>query len=162
MTPVEAVSTAPFWMPSACATAARSAWTSSRPPGPASALALPEFARTARIPSAGTRGRASSTGAAVALLVVKTPAAAAGTSETTRATSRRCGFSPAAAPANRKPFGILTPSTSEQVEAERLVPAHGGVERLQRLAGGALNEIVDGRHGDRRSGARVGGDAQVH
>ena len=78
MTPVEAARTARFWIPSASATAPRITPTSSRPPGPVSALALPELMTTARIPSAGTRARPSSTGAAAALLTVKTPAAAAG------------------------------------------------------------------------------------
>ena len=78
MTPVEAVSTARFWTPSASATALRITATSSSPAGPVSAFAFPEFATMARIPSAGTRGRASCTGAAAALLMVNTPAAAAG------------------------------------------------------------------------------------
>ena len=59
MTPVEAVSTARFCTPSRSATAPRITATSSSPPGPVRALALPELATTARIPSAGTRPRAS-------------------------------------------------------------------------------------------------------
>ena len=55
ITPVEAVSTARFCTPSASATAVRITETSSSPAGPVSALALPELASTARIPSAGTR-----------------------------------------------------------------------------------------------------------
>ena len=110
MTPVEAVSTARFCTPRASATAPRRMATSSSPRGPVSALALPLFTSTARMPSAGTRSRASMTGAAQALLTVKRPAAAAGTSETTSATSRRCGFRPAATPPKRKPLGIFTPS----------------------------------------------------
>ncbi len=98
MTPVEAVSTARFCTPSRSATAPRITATSSSPPGPVRALALPELATTARMPSAGTRPRASRTGAAAALLTVKTPAAAAGTSETTSARSRRAGFRPQATP----------------------------------------------------------------
>ena len=59
MTPVEAVSTARFCTPSASATAPRRLATSSMPRGPVSALALPLFTSTARMPSAGTRSRAS-------------------------------------------------------------------------------------------------------
>ena len=66
MTPVEAVRTARFCTPRASATALRMTETSSSPAGPVSAFAFPELATMARIPSAGTRGRASCTGAAAA------------------------------------------------------------------------------------------------
>jgi hypothetical protein len=108
MTPVEQVSTARFCTPSASATAERMTETSSRPAGPVRALALPELASTARMPSAGTRVRASCTGAAGARFTVKTPAAAAGWSETTSARSRRWGFRPQATPPKRNPLGMRT------------------------------------------------------
>ena len=78
MTPVEAVSTARFWTPSASATCAADHRHVVEPGGPGDAFAFPEFATMAQIPSAGTQGRASCTGAAGALLMVNTPAAAAG------------------------------------------------------------------------------------
>mgnify|MGYP003347734129 CR=1 FL=1 len=72
-----------------------------------------------------------------ALFTVKRPAAAAGTSETTSATSRRWGLMPTAAPPKRKPFGIFN-SASEEIETGRLGPAHGRIERLHGLTRGAF------------------------
>ena len=78
MTPVEALSTADGGIPSARATASQTVFTSSRPAGPVSALALPLFTTTAWNPPEGRRTSASRTGAARALFCVKQPAAEQG------------------------------------------------------------------------------------
>ena len=80
ITPVEALSTAPAGMRNCFDTASHTVFTSSRPSGPVSALALPLLTTTARIPSAGSRFSASRTGAAFARLRVKQAAAAQGDS----------------------------------------------------------------------------------
>ena len=87
------------------------------PSGPVQALAQPLLMATtrARPPEAASRAFETSTGAACALFVVKTAAAAAGRSETI---SARSGlpffFTPHAIPAARNPAGADTlPSTSE-------------------------------------------------
>src|SRR5918994_5845080 len=86
-----------------------------KPSVPVQALAPPEFSTTARSRPVVSTSWLHSTGAALTLLRVKTPAAAwAGPSLTTRATSGRpLGLSPAVAPAARKPCGPVTPAAGD-------------------------------------------------
>ena len=72
--------------PSAASAVMRRA--SAMPRGPVQALALPEQTTTPRTSSAGRRSWQTRTGAALTRFCVKTPAAAAGRSLTTRARSR--------------------------------------------------------------------------
>ena len=112
MAPVDAVRTSSGVSFSAAAAAAATARSSTAPRGPTMALALPLLATMARIPIAGRRPAAYSTGAARMRLTVNTPAAAHGTSETTAARSRRPGAPdsrmPAAVAPNRNPCGQMT------------------------------------------------------
>ena len=86
------------------------------------------------------------------------------------------GFSPAATPAARKPCGqarvggqlahvpgALHPARSEHAHEQppRLRQAEHQVEVLQRLRGGALPEVVDGREGQHLAGVLVVGDEQA-
>ena len=74
------------------------------------AFAQPVFTAMACARPARSFARSCSTGAAATRLVVKTPAAAHGTSETINATSRRSAyFTPASTPAARKPCAAVTP-----------------------------------------------------
>ncbi len=125
MTPVEAASRESTGAPSARPSASSVSRTSAAPAGPVSALALPLLTTTARIPSAGSRRRASSTGAARASFTVKQPAAAQGPSLTTRARSLRAGLSPACTPAKRKPAGTFT-ARSSAARTSRPPPAARG------------------------------------
>ena len=117
--------------------------TSFRPCSPVSALALPLLTRMARMPVAGSRGSASCTGAAWARLMVKQPAAAAGTSLTTSARSFFAGLMPAWRPANRKPW-TFTARPRGGLERGPLGQPQHEIEVLDRLARGALEEVVDG------------------
>ena len=107
ITPVEQTSTSsPAPVSSPASAAIRSA--SARPCAPVATLALPlddhDGARARR--AAARRSRQSRTGAPAARLRVKTPAAVAGPSATTSATSGRPeALIPPVAPAARKPRG---------------------------------------------------------
>ena len=103
MTPVEAMSTWAGSQPTAAAAAATMARAAARPSAPVQALAhrLLTAMTRARPPERSSCSRATTTGAATARLVVKRPAALAGSSETTRATSSPDGLSPHATPAAR-------------------------------------------------------------
>ena len=116
-----------------------------RPPAPVSALALPLLITTARTPSPGAAAAASCTGAAWARLTVKQPAAEHGTSLTTSARSFRAGLIPAWSPAKRKPLGSFTDETpGAGSRPVRLGEPEHEVQVLHRLAGGALDQVVDG------------------
>ena len=109
MTPVEAGSTRRSGIFSRSATPRVVSRASSRPSGPVQALALPAFTRMAWARPPRRRSWESTTGAALTRLVVKTPAAAAGASATSRARSRAPVFLiPAAVAAKRNPGMIMT------------------------------------------------------
>src|SRR5262249_19782088 len=79
---------------------------------PVQALAQPLLTTTARAtpPERDRCSRETTTGAALALLVVKTAAACAGASETSSARSARpLALMPALIPAARNPRGTVTP-----------------------------------------------------
>src|SRR5690606_39517929 len=76
---------------------------------PLQALALPLLQTMARRHPPLMCSRVTRTGAAWTRLVVKVAAAAARTSDTTRARSLRQRFTPMWSPAARKPLGAVTP-----------------------------------------------------
>ena len=106
MTPVDITNTCSASISSAAATISEVARAFSRPIEPVQALALTVLVATARMDCglAATRSISSSTGAALTLLRVKTPAATQSTSLTTREkSSAPAFFNPACTPATRKP-----------------------------------------------------------
>ena len=106
MTPVEHTSTSWGLQLSADATSAVMASAFRMPGSPVAALELPELTMTARAESEGTRWRDTMTGAPQTLLVVKTPAAAAGRSETKSARSGLpLALMPQVVPEAEKPDG---------------------------------------------------------
>jgi hypothetical protein len=114
MTPVDATSTCSGAHPTSFAVSAAISRATCRPASPVHAFAHPLLTTIARaIPP--DRCRCSfdtSTGAACARFVVKTAAAVAGWSETSRARSSPFALMPALTPAARKPFGRVTPPES--------------------------------------------------
>ena len=125
------------------------------------ALALPEFATTARMPSSRQRSWVSITGAASTPERVKRAAlTVSGASETSSPRSRAPeGLSPQATPAARKPAGsppsssvtcagIVDPARCERHSALPFVPPEHQIEVLHRLRRGALPQVVDRREHD--------------
>jgi hypothetical protein len=108
MTPVEHTKTVSSGQPSSFATAAVIALASAIPGSPVAALEFPELMMTARASVEGTRPFETMTGAPQTRFVVKTPAEAAGRSETNKA---RSGFPlaliPQVVPDAVKPTGRL-------------------------------------------------------
>ena len=158
ITPVEQTSTSsPAPVSSPVSAAIRSA--SARPCAPVATFALPLETTTARaVPLAARRSRHSSTGAPAARLRVNTPAAVAGPSATTSATSGRPGGLDPARRARRPEaarVGDAYGHRPSRGQAGALVEAEHQVGVLDRLAGGALDEVVE-RGGDDR-GARARG-----
>src|SRR5580704_9055213 len=111
MTPVEATSTCSAGQPTSRAVSDAMSLAAAIPSSPVQALAQPLLATIARArpPERARCSRETRTGAACALLVVKTAAAVAGTSDTTSARSRPLALMPALTPAARKPCGVVTP-----------------------------------------------------
>ena len=110
MTPVDATRTWCGSIPSSPAVTSAERRASARPPSPVHALAQPEFARIAWMRPPLITERSYTTGAAATLLVVKSAAAAHGSSATISATSLRpLYFTSAATPAARNPFAEQTP-----------------------------------------------------
>ena len=111
MTPVEATRTSCGSQPTASAVAVTISRAADRPASPVQAFAhllLTTIAR-ARPPDCASCARDTRTGAATARLVVKIPAALAGSSQASRARSSPAGLSPQATPAARKPRGAVMP-----------------------------------------------------
>src|SRR5690242_8743846 len=106
MTPVEHGATSSGAQPIPAASAAQDSRASLIPALPVKQLADPELAVTACRRPRRMRSWATTTGAALTRLVVKTPAAATGRSATIRPRSLRSGSlrNPALTPAKRKPF----------------------------------------------------------
>ena len=120
MTPVEATSTSRGLHPISFATSLQDCSALSRPSSPVAALALPELMTTARTLAQRPSPRCSRetvTGAAQNLLVVKTPAALTGSSNSTSARSRRWGFlrNPAWMPPAYTPAALATPPSGSTV-----------------------------------------------
>src|SRR5437588_6868656 len=92
------------------------------PCSPVQAFALPLFSRTACPCPERTRSISRRTGAALTLLVVNTPAAAAGTRDTTRARSFFCALIPQCTPAATKPCADVTPPWIKRVTPLAIVP----------------------------------------
>src|SRR6266480_3340497 len=136
------------------------------PCSPVQAFALPLFSRMACPCPDRTRSISRRTGAALTLLVVNTPAAAAGTRDTTRARSFFCALIPQCTPAATKPCADVTPPWIKRVTPSAIAPpplrnhrclgVEGGdaepgglrqpqhqVQVLHGLPGGPLAEIVD-------------------
>src|SRR5215472_530014 len=138
---------------------------SAYPSRPVQALAPPEFSTTARTVPPARTSWLHRTGAALTRLAVKTPAAAAdGPSLITTATSGLPEvLIPAATPAARNPSGAVTLMRgrsrcySDRGQARRLRQAEQEVGVLDRLAGGALAQVVDGDYDRRPPGTRIGG-----
>ena len=111
MRPVEQTSTSVGAQPSAAAVAAHMRRASSRPGSPVAALALPELRTTAAACPSARCWRLIWTGAAVARLVVNTPAAGTGRRSAV-ATRARSGspfaLTPQATPAASKPGTAVT------------------------------------------------------
>src|SRR5207302_7382618 len=84
--------------------------------------ALPLFSRTACPCPERTRSISRRTGAALTLLVVNTPAAAAGTRDTTRARSFFCALIPQCTPAAAKPCADVTPPWIKRVTPSAIAP----------------------------------------
>ena len=99
MTPVEAGKTKESGIPNKLAAVWEDAAAAANPASPVQALALPLFTRIAWAWPRRSLCWQRSTGAALTLLVVNTPAAFAGLSATIRARSRRPGFLMAASTA---------------------------------------------------------------
>ena len=112
MTPVEATSTSRGSQPMPCAASTVISRASARPCGPVQALAQPLLVTTARArpPDAARCSCETSTGAAWAMFVVNTAAAAAGVSLTSSARSfLPLALMPQCSPAARNPAGAVTP-----------------------------------------------------
>src|SRR5207302_11088457 len=92
------------------------------PCSPVQAFALPLFNRTACPCPDRTRSISRMTGAALTLLVVNTPAAAAGTRDTTRARSFFCALIPQCTPAATKPCADVTPPWIKRVTPLAIAP----------------------------------------
>src|SRR5207302_5568206 len=92
------------------------------PCSPVQAFALPLFSRTACPCPERTRSISRRTGAALTLLVVNTPAAAAGTRDTTRARSFFCALIPQCTPAATKPCADVTPPWIKRVTPLAIAP----------------------------------------
>ena len=153
---------------SAAATASAVAWVSWKPSGPVQALAPPELRITARSRPVVSTCCVHSTGAALTLLRVNTPAAPwSGPSLNTSArSSAPDALMPAAIPVARKPAGAVTPwvrtSRVGECRSDRsrrhshdrqsfgFRPAQREVHRLHGRAAGALDEVVDGGDRDER------------
>ena len=113
MTPVEQTATSSGGNPRASAASSDMRRAFASPVAPVQALAKPVLTATARRTPPFTRSRSSRTGAAAMAFVVKTPAQAAGESDTRRAKSLRFGYlTCASTPAARNPRGkVIPPST---------------------------------------------------
>jgi hypothetical protein len=111
--PVEHTPTSIAPMSSRLATRSAVAWVSWNPSGPVHALAPPEFSTTARSRRWTSACLVHSTGAALTLLRVNTPAAVSrGPSLTSRARSfSPLALMPAATPAARNPPGAVAPAS---------------------------------------------------
>src|SRR5213594_635404 len=171
ITPVEATKTSSGRKRSAFAVTAAIFTASAYPWRPVQALALPLFTRMARPLPRRNRWRSRRTGAATTLLRVKTPATVASRSETINARSRTSPFLiPAAMPAASIPGTAVIPPLRPVVIAilfgslwieagvlkpQRFVPSLQEVERLNGLAGRALDQIVEGGHQRGRAGPRI-------
>ncbi len=113
MTPVEATTTSSGRHPKAVAVSDAISRASRSPRSPVAALAHPAFTTTARAWPPRRCSRETTTGAAWARFVVKTPAAAQVRSATSRARSGWSGLMPAATAAARKPRGAVTLTESD-------------------------------------------------
>jgi len=137
ITPVLHTSTSPGSRSSASPAAVHMTRASRNPCAPVHALALPAFTTTAEI---GVPRRSVSceitTGAALTVLRVKTPAAAAGVSDRNTATSVRLSSPsprmPAAATPARKPSGAQTPARVCSATGALTATGHGTPARPSR------------------------------
>ena len=126
MTPVEATSTCSAGQSTRRAVSnamSRATWS---PSSPVHAFAQPLLTMTARAapPERARCSRDTTTGAAIARLVVKTAAACAGTSDTSSArSSPPLALMPALVPTARKPRGAVTPPS--MVDEVRVIYAPG-------------------------------------
>ncbi len=114
MGPVEHTMTCSAAQSSAAATRVAESSATSRPAAPVPALAQPELRITARVAGPAARWRRLTwTGAAAAVLVVKTAAATVLSSPATSAMSRSLAFlMPAATPEARNPAAAVTLTAS--------------------------------------------------
>ncbi len=157
MTPVDATSTCSGAHPTMDATKSAELRATARPSGPVHALAQPLLTTTARArpPLRARCSRDTSTGAASALLVVNTPAAAAGASATTSARSRAPVFlMPHATPAARKPAGAVTPPSICSI----VTPSGRGILTTGAPARGKARPACRASCRQRRTGRTAGTD----